>query len=307
MLELTVVDNMKAWQTLKTLVLNSVSSPNTRRTYNMALDEFVAWYALEPRPGFVRATINAWRVSLEARKLGSSSINVRLSAVRKLALEAVQNGLLDSALGVGIMNLGGVKKLGVRIGQWLSLPQAQTLLSTPDVGRLKGVRDCAILAVLLGCGLRRSEVVVLTFEQIQQREGRWCIIDLSGKRGRIRTVPVPTWVKVAIDAWISGAGITGDRVFRSINRSGHACGENLSEKAVWQIVQIYSKAAGLPRLIPHDCRRSCAKLCIAAGGQLDQVQILLGHASIMTTEIYLGTKQDLVHAPNDGIKLKVPV
>ncbi len=87
----------------------------------------------------------------------------------------------------------------------------------PDVGRLKGVRDCAILAVLLGCGLRRSEVVALTFDQIQQREGRWCLIDVSGKRGRIRTVSVPTWVKVAIDAWKSGAGLTGERIFRAIN------------------------------------------------------------------------------------------
>ena len=74
----------------------------------------------------------------------------------------------------------------------------------------------------------------------------------------------------------------------------------------WKLVQIYSVAAGLPRLAPHDCRRSCAKLCLAAGGELDQIQMLLGHASIVT-EIYLGRKQDLVHAPNDGIKLKATV
>ena len=127
MLELTVVDNLKKWQKLKTLVLDSVSSPITRGIYNMALDEFVVWYAIEPRPGFARTTVNAWRVSLEVRKLSSSSINVRLSAVRKLALEAARNGLLD------------VKKLGVRIGQWLSLQQAQTLLNAPDAGTLKGL------------------------------------------------------------------------------------------------------------------------------------------------------------------------
>ena len=305
MLELTVVDNMNKWQTLKTLVLDSVSSPITRAIYNMSLDEFVAWHALEPRRGFTRATVNAWRVSLELRKLSSSSINVRLPAVRKLALEALQNGFREPALASGIVSISGVKKLGVRTGQWLSRQQSQALLSAPDVSTMKGLRDCAILAVLLGCGLRRSEVVALTIDQIQQREGRWCIIDLSGKRGRIRTVPVPTWVKVAIDVWQSAAGLTGGRVFRSINRGGFTCGEGLSEKAIWQLVQIYSKAAGLPRLVPHDCRRSCAKLCLATGGELDQIQMLLGHASIVTTEIYLGRKQDLLHAPNDGIKLKV--
>jgi site-specific recombinase XerD len=170
MLDLTAADNVKRWLKLKTLVLDSVSSPITRRIYNMALDEFVLWYALEPRVGFVRATVNAWRVSLELRQLSSSSINVRLSAVRKLALEAAQNGLLDAALAAGVLNVRGAQKRGVRIGQWLSLEQAQTLLNAPDVGILKGLRDCAILAVLLGCGLRRSEVVALTRASSTTRE-----------------------------------------------------------------------------------------------------------------------------------------
>jgi len=150
MLELTVVDNGDNWRKLKRLVLDSVSSTHTRSTYNMALDEFATWYRLEPRPGFSRATVNAWRVSLEVRKLGSSSINVRLCAVRKLALEAAQNGLLDDGLAIGILSVKGVKRLGVRIGQWLSLQQPEKLLNQPDVGTLKGLRDCAVLAVLLG-------------------------------------------------------------------------------------------------------------------------------------------------------------
>ena len=58
---------------------------------------------------------------------------------------------------------------------------------------------------------------------------------------------------------------------------------------------------------PHHCRRTCAKLCRAAGGELEQIQMLFGHASVQTTERYLGTRQDLVNAPNDGIKLKLAV
>ena len=79
----------------------------------------------------------------------------------------------------------------------------------------------------------------------------------------------------------------------------------MSEKVVWQLLQPYATAAGVPGIAPHDCRRTCAKLCRAAGGELEQIQLLLGHASVQTTERYLGTKQDLVHAPNDGIKLRV--
>src|SRR6266436_5135385 len=93
MTELIVVEKIAEWQRLKTLVLDSVSSPITRRVYNMALDEFIDWYHQEPRPGFTKATVSAWRVSLEARGLGSSSIIIRMSAIRKLAVEAADNGL----------------------------------------------------------------------------------------------------------------------------------------------------------------------------------------------------------------------
>ena len=235
------------------------------------------------------------------------SINVRITAVRKLAVEAADNGLLAPELANGITRVKGVASKGVRLGNWLSVKQAQTLLNTPDAATTKGLRDRAILAVLLGCGLRRSEVAALTMSHIQQRDGRWCIVDLRGKHGRVRTVPMPTWVKVAIDAWTSTTGVSDGPVFRTVNRGGKAQAVALSEKVVWQLLQGYAAAAGAPGIAPHDLRRTCAKLCRSAGGELEQIQMLLGHASVQTTERYLGTRQDLVHAPNDGIKLRVTV
>jgi integrase len=142
---------------------------------------------------------------------------------------------------------------------------------------------------------------------VQQRGGRWCIVDLVRKHGRVRTVPMPTWVKVAIDAWTSVAGVADGHVFRTVNRGGQAQAAALNEKVVWQLLQGYAAAAGVPGIAPHDLRRTCAKLCRAAGGELEHIQVLLGHTSVQTTERYLGTKQDLVHAPNDGIKLRVAV
>jgi integrase len=242
-------------------------------------------------------------VALEARGLGSVSINVRITAVRKLAVEAADNGLLPPELANGITRVKGVASKGVRLGNWLSVKQAQALLNAPDPSTNKGGRDRAILAILLGCGLRRSEVAALKFGHIQQRDGRWCVVDLVGKHGRVRTVPMPTWVKVAIDAWALAAGITDGPVFRPVNRGDQVQAPALSEKVIWQLLQRYAEAAGVPGIAPHDCRRTCAKLCRAAGGELEQIQLLLGHASVQTTERYLGTKQDLVHAPNDGIKL----
>jgi site-specific recombinase XerD len=307
MTELIVVEKIAEWQRLKALVLDSVSSPITRRVYNMALDEFMAWFRMAPRPGFTKATVSAWRVSLEARGLGSSSIIIRMSAIRKLAVEASDNGLLAPELAAGIARVKSAKSVGIRVGNWLTLRQAQALLSTPDTATMKGLRDRAILAVLLGCGLRRSEVAALTLTHVQQRDGRWCIVDLVGKHGRVRTIPMPTWVKVAIDAWTSASGLADGRVFRSVNRGDKVQGEAMSEKVVWQLLQGYASEASVPGIAPHDLRRTCAKLCRAAGGELEQIQLLLGHASVQTTERYLGTKQDLVNAPNDAIKPKVAV
>jgi site-specific recombinase XerD len=303
--ELTVAEKTTEWQKLTRLVLDSVSSPITKRVYNMALDEFFSWYAQEPRPGFTKATVSAWRVTLEERGLGSSSIIVRMSAIRKLAVEATDNGLLAPELAAGIQRVKSAKSIGVRAGNWLSLKQAQALLNAPDITTTKGLRDRAIIAVLLGCALRRSEVAALTMGHVQQRDGRWCIVDLYGKHGRVRTVPMPVWVKVAIDAWTAPAGVVDGYVFRLVNRGDQVHGDVLSEKVVWQMLRPYATAAGVPGIAPHDARRSCAKFCRAAGADLEQIQLLLGHASVQTTERYLGTKQDLIHAPNDGIKLTV--
>jgi integrase len=237
--------------------------------------------------------------------LGSSSINGRLSAVRKLAHGAGDNGLLAPEIASAICRVRSSKTTGVRIGNWLSLQQAQLLLNAPDIATVKGLRDRAILALLIGCALRRSEVAALALARIQQLDGRWCIVDLHGKHGRIRTVPIPTWVKVAVDAWTSAERVETGLVFRPINRGGKVWGRRITEKVVWQLLRQYASDVGLPGIAPHDLRRTCGKLCRSLGGELEQIQLLLGHASIQTTERYLGTRQDLVHAPNDAIKLKV--
>src|ERR1022692_1625421 len=272
MTDLIVVPQAAHWQRLKRLVLDSVSSPITRRVYNLGLDEFFEWFGREPRPGFTKATVCAWRVALEARGLGTVSINVRITAVRKLAVEAADNGLLAPELANGITRVKGVASKGVRLGNWLSVRQAQTLLNAPDITTTKGLRDRAIIAVLLGCGLRRSEVAALTISHIQQRDGRWCIVDLVGKHNRVRTVPMPTWTKVAIDAWTGPAGIVAGHVFRPVHRGDQVQGEVLSEKVVWQMLRPYAKAAGVPGIAPHDARRSCAKFCRAARAELEQIQ-----------------------------------
>jgi site-specific recombinase XerD len=286
-------------------VLDGVTSAHSRRAYRIALDEFIAWWEREGSPPFTKATVQAFRVKLEGDSLSGATINVRLSAIRKLAVEAADNGLLDPDLAAGISRVKGTKRLGVRLGNWLTLAEAQALLGAPDAATVKGKRDRAILAVLLGCALRRSEVAALEIEQIQQRDGRWVVADLVGKGQRVRTVPVPAWVKMAMDEWVQAAAIEKGRIWRSINRGGRVWGGGLTEKVIWQVVEQYAAEAGLANIAPHDLRRTSAKLCRAGGGELEQIQLLLGHASVQTTERYLGTRQNLADAPNDHLGLRL--
>jgi integrase len=287
---------------VKKLVLDSVSSPLTKILYGKALDDFIGWREKHGQPAFTRASLQAHRAWLEEQDYAPSTINQRLAALRKLARESAANGLLDAETAAAIDQVPGVRQQGIRAGNWLTRPQAAALLRLPDIRTLKGMRDRAILATLIGCALRRSEMTGLTFDHVQQREGRWVIVDLRGKHGRIRTVPIPAWVKHALDEWSAAAGVTEGKILRAINRHGILTRDSLSTQAVLNVVKEYAAAIDL-RVRPHDLRRTCAKLCRSGGGELEQIQLLLGHASIQTTERYLGTRQNLADAPNDRLGL----
>jgi site-specific recombinase XerD len=288
----------------KNAVLNSLAAASSQESYGHAIDEFIGWYCSEPRLAFNRTVVLRYRFFLEQKHLAASTINVRLAAVRRLAYEAADTGLLSPDLAAGIRRVKGAKRLGVRIGNWLTLDQARALLQQSSTDALRAKRDRAILAVLIGCGLRRAELVGLKAEDFQIREEHWVIADLIGKGKHIRTVPVPAWVKRAVDAWITAAEINAGTIFRRISRRGKLWGAGITPKAIWHVVKAAAQRAGINNLAPHDLRRSCARLCHLAGGELEQIQFLLGHASVQTTERYLGCKQKLRHAVNDTLGLE---
>jgi integrase/recombinase XerD len=286
------------------LVLDSVSSPLTRAMYEKALRDFFTWWEEQGRPEFTKAAVQAHRAALETKGYAASTINQRLAAIRKLAVEAADNNLMALDHAAAIARVKGIPKSGIRMGNWLTEKQAEQLVNAPTPETLKGKRDRALLALLVGCGLRRRELSTLNVEDIQQREGRWVIIDLEGKHGRVRTVPVPPWVKVAVDDWLTAATFTAGRIFSAVSRHGKITSRTISEQAVLDNVRQYGKQIGLENIRPHDLRRTCAKLCRSGGGELEQIQLLLGHSSIQITEQYLGTKHDLQDAPNDRFVLR---
>ena len=115
----------------------------------------------------------------------------------------------------------------------------------------------------------------------------------------------PNWTRVAIDAWIERAGIVSGRIFRSLRKGdGVALGADLSTQAIADVVTAYAEPLGVD-VAPHDCRRTFAKLALKGGARLEQIQLSLGHASIRTTERYLGVEQDLTDAPCDHLGLRL--
>ena len=172
---------------------------------------------------FNRVVVTRYRIALEQRRYAPATINLRLAAVRRLAYEASDCGLLSPDLAAGIRRVKGAKLLGVRVGNWLSAEQGKKLIASPSGPELRAVRNRAVLAMLIGCGLRRAEVVTVAVEDFELREDHWVLAD-----------------------------------------------------------------CGFGTVAPHDLRRTCARLCHQAGGELEQIQFLLGHVSVQTTERYLG-------------------
>ena len=294
--------NNDAWRIITSLVLDGISSRHTRRAYSQALDEFLIWFRDDPEREFNKAAVQKYRAELEIKGLAPSSINVRLSAIRRLALEAADNGVMAPELAAGVARAKGAKRGGVRLGHWLTVEQAEQFLTLPNLKTLKGNRDVAMLAILLGAGLRRSELTSLDWEHLQERDGRWVIVDLAGKMGRIRSVPIPLWAHAAITRWKDAAGISEGAVFRSVTRHGHLTPRRLSPQGVFAVVKTYADKLRI-MAGPHDFRRSFAKFAHIGLAPLEQIQLSLGHASVVTTEIYLGVKQNLHDAPCDRLGL----
>src|SRR5437762_216077 len=239
--------------------------------------------------------------ALEAVVMGKPRVkpNYRRRVLRLPDLDHCKTAVLNSLV-------KGVKQLGFRSGNWLSAEQSSEVLKRAGGDTMRAKRDYAMLAMLFGCGFRRSELLGLELDDIQMRQGHWAVVDLIGKGGHIRTVPIPNWVKAALDQWTRAAGVSDGKIFRAVARLGKVWGKGISQNVVWYVVKTCCERVGLEHIAPHDLRRTCAKLCHSSGGELEQIQFLLGHASVpddrtlsrLQTESRTSGKQSL--SPQNG-------
>lgn len=294
---------------LNELIANVIAdrSFGTAQKYTERLAHFVRWLRESGAPLGDKRTIAAYKKTLAIEGKSASTINGHLVAVRALLREAADLGWLDEHAADRAASVAGVKEKGTRAGNWLSASEAQALLDLPDRKTIKGKRDRALLGVMLFCGLRRSELAALTIGHLQTREGHNVIADMIGKGGRVRTVKLPVAVRRAIDEWLqaSGRSVASDSlVFVAMRKGDHVAeGETITDQALYNLVKDYGAKIGHPELAPHDLRRTFAKLAKKGNAALEDISLTLGHASLQTTQRYLGLELNLDSGAPDHIGL----
>ena len=201
------------------------------------MEQFITWYCSEPRLALNRTVVLRFRLHLESLGLAAGTRESTPRGGQAAGIRGCGSGLLSPELAAGIRRVKGAKQLGARSGNWLTRDQARLLLEKADGDDLRSVRDLAMISVLVGCGLRRAELSALTVEDLQVRQGHWAIVDLVGKGGHVRTVPVPVWVKDAVDRWRESAKVAAGRIFRAVSRHGTPWGKGISENVIWYVVR----------------------------------------------------------------------
>jgi len=272
------------------VMANSTTSPKTAAVYESTARQFLSWWRNHPQFSSPASAMDAWKQELLQSGLKFSSINVKLSAVRKLFDIMARERVIDANDLAGIKQVKNFPQRGSRVGCWLNDDEMRRLLSLPDRTTVKGKRDYALLAVALACGLRAFELSMLTWEHIQKVGEVWAIVNLQGKHGRVRTVPIAPYAMSALQEYRKHCR-GGGKVFRPVRRYDKIGKGGLSRQAIYGIVKEYGARLG-KEISPHDLRRSAAKRLANRAG-MQQAKELLGHSSVVITERYLDTAIDL--------------
>lgn len=284
-------------------VLESVGSTITKAMYRKAIEDFFRWLEQQSSPVFTESAVQSHLVYLESVGYAPATLNQRLSAVRKLARQAANSDLLPLHQAVQICRIRNVRQTAASAATSLSRQKSEDLINAPDGQTNKGRRDRVLLALLVGCALRRREVVDLNIEDIQYADGHAVLIRVAGRRGRIRSIVIPGWIEEALALWLSSAGIEQGPILRAVSRQGEVGSDRLSPQTVLNIVRQYGERVGVT-VRPQDLRRTCAELCRPGGGELGNIQVLLGHSALATTERYLCGRENLATVASHRVNLR---
>ncbi|MFA0965252.1 tyrosine-type recombinase/integrase [Pseudomonas amygdali] len=269
----------------------NLDNPRTRRAYQNDLTDFSSFIGLASADDFrqvTRSHVLAWRADLEQRGLAGATIRRKLAALASLF-----DHLLDSNAVTGGNPVHGVKRPKIESNEGktpaLGDHQAKALLEAPDESTLKGLRDRAILAVLLYHGLRREEAAQLQVSDIQERRGIQHL-KIHGKGGKVRYLPLHPVAAGRIHLYLerSGRHLDDKKVPLFIPLRGKPTGAGVSANGIYTVVEAYAKKAGIEvaGLGVHGLRATAATNALDHEADIAKVQAWLGHANISTTKIY---------------------
>jgi integrase len=274
-------------ETLIPAALATCAKAETRRVYRVALQRFASTGLPLNRDGLARHL-----QQLRERGLSSASVGVTVAAVRKLAEHALTRGMITADEFEQLLTVGPGRVSESRAGLPLTANQVIRYLALPDPSTYWGKRDACILALMVGCGLRRAEMSGLKWDQVRSREGWLCLVDVVGNGGA-RTIPVPVWAKVYADTWYAASRQEPPPVPYSLRhmertrpRDHRYIAGGMRADAVHALVQRYGRQLGYD-LTPNDLRRTLARLLRNAGAPLEQIQYTLGHQTMAATLIWL--------------------
>jgi len=286
-----------ALEKLVNLTIGRLESPHTKRAYMNALMHFFAWCG--PRI-LSWETVNAYRVHMMENGTKGPTFNLRLVAIRKLCETAFLAKDLSLDDYERIKRVQGQKKQDAKTGTWLTLEELQRLLDAPT-----DPRDKALIATLMGAGLRRDEICTIRVESFRRVRTVWALADLTGKGKKLRNVPIAQWCATLIQQWLAHSSLLPTHyLFPRLSRRGTITNIPMTGQNVYRIVRKYASPLGFD-IAPHDLRRSFARIAEESGANLRQISLSLGHNSVTTTEIYLGRNQEFTeNAPGPRIKLQ---
>lgn len=292
---------------LVNLATKAVKADSSKRAYTIYLSKMLVGVTSVAQ--FNRTHVLSYLEQRQSEGASAATCNIIRHAAKKLATEMKYAGLIGRDQCEGIQDIKSIPRNPVRTGRWLTAAQVEKLMSIPDKDSRRGTRDRAILGLLIGCGLRRSEVINLRIKCIQERDGRPVLTDFLAKGNKIRVVALPSGVKRLLDEWLVALAKMADDLpgesylftpFNSTSDWIERGNKRLSESTLMFIVRQYSERAGIV-ISPHDLRRTYARLSRQAGADLEQIQFSLGHANVNTTQRYLGMNQNIKRAPGDLI------
>lgn len=269
----------------------NIDNPRTRRAYQNDLQDFCSFIGLVTADEFrlvTRSHVLAWRAQLEKRGLAGATIRRKLAALTSLF-----DHLLESNAVANGNPVHGVKRPRIETNEGktpaLGDHQAKALLDAPDVATLKGLRDRAILAVLLYHGLRREEAAQLGFADILERRGVRHLL-IHGKGGKVRYLPLHAVAAERIHAYLerSGHHLVNPKGPLFLPLRGLTERGGITSSGIYRLVEAYAKQAGIEvaGLGVHGLRATAATNALEHEADIAKVQAWLGHANISTTKLY---------------------